>query len=121
MSSSLIDMFLSLCFDLKVPIKDKRQSDITHCSADIIKTGCDLDKVNSLSETYSVNYICLFIFCLFLKHLQCLRKVFRPLDFFNILLNYSLIPKWIKYFFSSAICTQYPIMTTRKPFFIIFC
>lgn len=28
-----------------VPIKDKRSSDITHCSADI-KTGCDLDKVN---------------------------------------------------------------------------
>lgn len=46
MSSSLIDMFLSLCFYIKVPIKDKRQSDITHCSADIIKTGCDLDKVN---------------------------------------------------------------------------
>lgn len=45
MSGSLIDMFLSLCFDIKVPIKDKRSSDITHCSADI-KTGCDLDKVN---------------------------------------------------------------------------
>ncbi|XP_023863456.1 protein associated with UVRAG as autophagy enhancer [Salvelinus sp. IW2-2015] len=30
-----------------VPIKDKRSSDITHCSADIIKTGCDLDKENA--------------------------------------------------------------------------
>ncbi|CAB1328771.1 unnamed protein product [Coregonus sp. 'balchen'] len=27
-----------------VPIKDKRSSDITHCSADMFKTGCDLDK-----------------------------------------------------------------------------
>jgi hypothetical protein len=29
-------------------------------------------------------------------HVQCIRKVFRSLDFFHILLNYSLILKWIE-------------------------
>ena len=32
--------------------------------------------------------------------LQCIRKVFKPLDFFHILLRYSLILKCIKSFFS---------------------
>jgi hypothetical protein len=31
--------------------------------------------------------------------LQCIRKVFRPLDFFQILFRYSLTLKWIKYMF----------------------
>ena len=31
--------------------------------------------------------------------IQCFRKVFKPLDFFNILLRYSLILKWIKCMF----------------------
>jgi hypothetical protein len=29
---------------------------------------------------------------------QCIRKVFRPLDFFHILLRYSFILKWIQLF-----------------------
>ena len=33
------------------------------------------------------------------KELQLIRKVFRPLHFFHILLRYSLILKWIKCFF----------------------
>ena len=36
----------------------------------------------------SRTFICLAI--------QCLRKVFRPLEYFQILLHYSLILKWIK-------------------------
>ena len=41
-------------------------------------------------------------------HIQCIRKVFRPLDFLHILLRYSLILKLIKN--KSSIYTQYPIM-----------
>jgi hypothetical protein len=33
---------------------------------------------------------------LVLNMLQCIRKVFRPLDFFHILLRHSLILNWIK-------------------------
>ena len=47
-------------------------------------------------------------------HIQCLRKVFRPLNFFHILLRYRLILKLIKSFFSPSIYTQYPIMTKQK-------
>ena len=40
-------------------------------------------------------------------YIQCVLKVFRPLDFFHILLLYSLILKLIKSFFPSSIYTQY--------------
>ena len=40
-------------------------------------------------------------------YIQCIRKVFRPFDFFHILLCYSLG----LHFFPSSINTQYPIMT----------
>ena len=39
------------------------------------------------------------------------QKVFRPLDFFPILLRYSLILKCIHYFFPSSIYIQFPKMT----------
>ena len=38
--------------------------------------------------------------------IQCIRIVFRPLDFFHILLHYGLILK--------SIYTQYPIITKQK-------
>jgi hypothetical protein len=41
-------------------------------------------------------------------HLQCIRKVFRPLHLFHILLRHSLI------IFASSIYTRYPIMTKQK-------
>jgi len=31
------------------------------------------------------------------EHIQSIRKVFTVLQFFHILLCYSLIPKWIKF------------------------
>ena len=34
----------------------------------------------------------------YLLYIQCIRKVFTALNFFHILLCYSLIPKWIKFF-----------------------
>uniref|UniRef100_A0A673WNR2 Protogenin n=1 Tax=Salmo trutta TaxID=8032 RepID=A0A673WNR2_SALTR len=40
---------------------------------------------------------------LYLCHILCLRKVFRPLDFFHILLGYSLILKCVKLFFPPLI------------------
>ena len=47
--------------------------------------------------------------------IQCIRKLFRPLHFFHILLRYSLILKLIKSFFSpSSIYTKYPIITKQK-------
>ena len=44
----------------------------------------------------------MFILCSSLN-LQWILKVFRPLDFFKILLHYSLILKWIKLFFSPLV------------------
>jgi hypothetical protein len=48
--------------------------------------------------------------------LQCIRKVFRLLDIFHILLRYNLILKMY-----SSIYTQYSIMTKQKHFFRNFC
>jgi hypothetical protein len=45
--------------------------------------------------------------------IQCIRKVFRPLDFFHILLRYCLILKRMKCFFPSLIYTQSPIITNH--------
>ena len=44
----------------------------------------------------------------------CIRKAFRPLPLFHILLLYSLIQKLTKYKKCSSIYTQHPIMTTWK-------
>ena len=53
--------------------------------------------------------------------LQCLRKVFRSLDFFHILLLYRLLLKLIQLLFSpSSIYTQYLIMTKQEQVFRIF-
>ena len=56
-----------------------------------------------------------------LVNIQCIRKVFRPLQFFHILLRYSLILNGLKQLESSSICTQYPIMTKQKQVFRHFC
>ena len=55
--------------------------------------------------------------------IQCIRKVFRPLDFFHILLSYSLILKWIRKKETSVIYSTHnnPIMTKRKQVYRIFC
>ena len=56
-----------------------------------------------------------------LDKVQCIWKVLRPLDFFYILLRYSLILKLIKKIFSpSSIYTQYPIMAKQKQVFTHF-
>ena len=47
-------------------------------------------------------------------YIQCIGNVFRPLDFFKMLLRYSLIEKCIKLFFPPSIYTQYPIMPKQK-------
>jgi hypothetical protein len=49
--------------------------------------------------------------------LQCLRKVFRPLELFHNLLHYNLILKLIKLKMASAIYTQYNITTKWKQVF----
>ena len=47
--------------------------------------------------------------------IQYIRKVFSPLDFFHILLHYSLVLKLFHSFFPPlSIYTQYPIMTKQK-------
>ena len=46
--------------------------------------------------------------------MECIQKVFRPLDFFHILLHYSRILKLIQLFFPSPIYIQYHLMTKRK-------
>jgi hypothetical protein len=51
------------------------------------------------------------------NHLQYLRKVFRPLDFFHILLVYSLILKWIKSCFSLINLHTIPHNDKAKTFF----
>ena len=51
------------------------------------------------------------------QELQCIWKIFRPLDFFHILLGYSIILKYNTLFFPSSIYTQYPIMTKQKQVF----
>jgi hypothetical protein len=48
--------------------------------------------------------------------LQCLQKVFIPLNLFHILLRYSLNKKWTEHCYSSPIYTQYPIMTVKTCF-----
>ena len=40
------------------------------------------------------------VFVVSYLYIQCIWKVFRPLDFFHILLCYSLILKWMNLFFS---------------------
>ena len=60
--------------------------------------------MSNLSLFMYLNYICFChyvtpyvdTFNICIQHIQCIRKVFRPLDFYNILLHYSLILKWIK-------------------------
>ena len=47
--------------------------------------------------------------------INCIRKVFRPLDFFHILLLYSLILKFIKLFFLHQSTHIFPSILTRLP------
>ena len=49
-----------------------------------------------------------------------IQKVFTPLDFFHILLCYSLNFKWFKSWFLSPAYTQYPIMSKSKYAFQLF-
>ena len=50
--------------------------------------------------------------------IQCLRKVFRPIDFLHILLCYSLILKWIT--LKKKNSTQFLIITKRNRFLEMF-
>ena len=48
-------------------------------------------------------------------YVQCILKVFRPLECLHILLRYSLILKFIKLFFPpSSNDTKYPIISKQK-------
>ena len=53
-------------------------------------------------------------YCQCIFHIQCLRKVFRLLYFFHILLRYCLFLNGWNKTFSSAIYTQHPMMTKQK-------
>ena len=55
------------------------------------------------------------------QSIQCILKVFRPLDIFHILLSYNLIVNGLKYFSPSSIYTQYSIMTNRKQVYRNYC
>ena len=52
--------------------------------------------------------------------LQCIRKVFRPLDFFHILLLYSLILQWIKKSFPLINLHTIPHNDKGKKVFFLF-
>ena len=52
---------------------------------------------------------------------QCIWAVFRPLEFFHVLLHYSLFLKCIQSLSPSSVYTQYPIMTKQKQVFRNFC
>ena len=53
------------------------------------------------SLIYLLLYITFLVYLvvILLVNIQCIRKVFRPLHFFHILLRYRLILKWINSFF----------------------
>ena len=66
--------------------------------------------------------ICVCARVLRVQHIQCLRKVFRPLDFIHILLRYSLILKLIKlYFFPYQSTHNTPQCQSKNRFIDIFC
>jgi hypothetical protein len=54
------------------------------------------------------------------NHIKCIRKVFRSLYFFQMLLCYSLVLKWIKLFFSPSFINLHTIPHNDKAIKLLF-
>ena len=95
-------------------------SSLLFYDVEISKNKLEIVGPNLTGTIYNL-YIYIFIYTLYIyiyTHTLCLRKVYRPLDYFQILLSYNLVLKLIQNNTkSSPIYTQYPIMTNGKQLF----